>query len=261
MKKYLTPIAIAVLLASAWLIWKGTSKEETPPLVIAVDKAEAARLIRLARQKKDGIIPVSHRGELAAKEQEKINTLRASPSSHTSLIALDLSRTPTEAQLVKAGQLLDPLSPTGPADPARIVDPAAKAWQEKDNIMFGNAVQAWNDGNIETAVSLFRAHVESHPQSPWVAESRLHLATAADRKHYFPETYQQVEAILKGAAKGSDVYQKAFLLKAEAMVKQGKYDDAVASYLEAMRSETSDQRKKRASGWLIALSQFKKSKT
>src|SRR6266540_2016037 len=83
-----------------------------------------------------------------------------------SLTALDLSRAPTEEELKMAGQLGSPLTPSGPADAAKIADPDQRKKQENDNLLFGQAIQKWNQHNYPEAIKLFRQLRNEHPGSP-----------------------------------------------------------------------------------------------
>src|SRR6266487_2011375 len=69
-----------------------------------------------------------------------------------SLTALDPSRVPTEEELRMAGQLGSPLSPSAPADPANIKNPEQRKQQEEDNLLFGQAIQKWNQHDYGEAI-------------------------------------------------------------------------------------------------------------
>src|SRR5439155_25888379 len=95
-----------------------------------------------------------------------------------SLTALDLSRVPTEEELRMAGQLGSPLSPSAPADPGNIKNPEQRKRQEEDNLLFGQAIQKWNQHDYGEAIRLFRQLRDEHPDSPWAGEAELHVGCA-----------------------------------------------------------------------------------
>ena len=77
------------------------------------------------------------------------------PPRKISLRPLDLSRAPTEQELRMAGQLGSPLTPSRSADPAKIADPGQRKQQENDNLLFGQAIQKWNQHKYPEAIGLF----------------------------------------------------------------------------------------------------------
>src|SRR5436305_799160 len=79
-----------------------------------------------------------------------------------SLTALNLSRVPTEEELRMAGQLGSPLSPSAPADPGNIKNPEQRKRQEEDNLLFGQAIQKWNQHDYGEAIRLFRQLRDEH---------------------------------------------------------------------------------------------------
>src|SRR6266853_1362664 len=96
-----------------------------------------------------------------------------------SLKSLDLTRPPSEAELRKAGQLGSPLTPSRDAEPSKITNPAARKKQEDDNLLFGQAIQKWNEHKYPEAIELFKQHRKTMPDSPWAGEAELHLGCAA----------------------------------------------------------------------------------
>jgi TolA-binding protein len=85
--------------------------------------------------------------------------------SKVRLSPLDLSKTPTTEEIMSAGQLGGPLYPTHEIDD--------KEKEKKINLSFGNAIEKWNRHEYETAVQMFRDHVEQYPDSPWTSEAVL----------------------------------------------------------------------------------------
>ncbi|WP_075089941.1 hypothetical protein [Verrucomicrobium spinosum] len=112
-------------------------------------------------------------------EEQKRWTAEARPTEKTTLRLLDLTKVPTEKDLRMAGQLGEELQPTRAADAAGIADPVARKKQEEDNLEFGKAIQKWNLHDYDEAQLLFLDHLTKYPDSPWAAESELHLAVPA----------------------------------------------------------------------------------
>ena len=230
---------------------------QTPKLAPVSSKAEETRLANMARQKKDGIIAPKLKSKDRTQE-EQISTQNATPSRDTSLTLLDLTRPPTETELIKAGQLQEPLYPTGPADPQKLSDPVMKTMQGKDNLLFGQAMDAWNRNLHDKALPLFFQHLKQFPHSPWAAESRLHIATSSLQQGTLLACNNLVELVLKDTVKGTAAYQKALLLKANALVQDHRLEEATKIYREAMASETNVRRRTQAAAWMLALSQSRK---
>lgn len=230
------------------------------PSPILVDKVEQARQTEALRLKKEGVTPPARKGTRLPFEELQANR-QAQPTLRTSLLDLDLSRPPSEDELIKAGQLGDALSPTRSADVSKIQDPEIRAKQEKDNWAFGRAIQTWNQHRYDEAVSLFTKHMQENPNSPWAAESRLHIGCAAQYRGQYDVCYEQFGFILDQQPKGSDMYQKALLRSANVQTMQGRFKEAAATYQEALRTEQSSSRKTYASAWLPILAQYVKQQT
>src|SRR2546423_1850405 len=106
------------------------------------------------------------RGVLAAgvgkhSGEQQRTTATAAINSHggrISLQSLNTNRPPKESELRRTGQLGSPLPPSSPADPARISDPTSRHAQERDNLLFGEAMQQWNSHHYAEAVKLFQEH-------------------------------------------------------------------------------------------------------
>ena len=248
----------AVTVAITVLVWFLRDQQAARPAGAAVpSKAEESRLANIARQKKDGITAPMLKGKERIKE-EQIATQNAMPSRDTSLTSLDLSRAPSEIELIRSGQLQEPLTPTGSADPQKLSDPIMKALQEKDNLLFGQAMDAWNRNLHDKAVPLFFQHLKEFPHSPWAAESHLHIATYSLQRGYHLACIYQSEQVIKDTVKGMAAYQKALLLKANALVQEKRPEEAAKIYSEAMTTETDARRRTQATSWLVALSQSRK---
>lgn len=257
---YLKAASLVVVLGASAATWYLARQPVSAPVPIIVDKAEKARQTEIDRLKKDGINAPARKGVHLPFEELQANNL-AQPTLRTSLLNLDLSRPPSEEELIRAGQLGDPLSPTAPAEPSKMTDATKKAWQEQDNLIFGRAIQAWNEHRYDQAVALFAAHVESSPESPWAGESRLHIGCAAQYRGEYDVCYEQFGKILDSTNSGTDLNQKAQLRVANIQTMQGRFQEAVQSYLEAMKTENSPRRRTYASSWLPVLSIYRKQQT
>lgn len=223
--------------------------------------AEKARQADLARLKAEGIQPPSVKNGKIPSLAEKEATAKAKPTLHTSLLNLDLTRIPTEQELIEAGQLGDPLSPTGPADPAKFTDPAKKALQERDNLAFGKAIQTWNEHHYDAAVKMFTQHVEEYPESPWAGESRLHIGCAAQYRGEYDVCYEQFGKILDTTKAGTDLHQKAQQRMANIFTMQGRFHEAAETYKQSMKTETDPQRMSYSSSWLPLLTLYQQNQT
>ena len=179
------------------------------------------------------------------------------PPRKISLRALDLSRVPTEEELKMAGQLGSPLSPSTSADPAKIANADQRKKQEADNLLFGKAIQNWNQHNYPEAITLFGQHRETYPESPWAGESELHLGCAAQFSGSWNEAKSHFEWILGNHEKGSDIYQKAKLRRSILHIDQGELAQATQSFTEMLDTETDWERRTYAHHWIRELSLYK----
>lgn len=174
-----------------------------------------------------------------------------------SLRNLDLSKSPSERELRQAGQLGSPLTPSGDADPAKIADPTKRRQQEDDNMLFGQAMQRWNEHAYGEAVKIFRQHRKKFASSPWAGEAELHLGCQAQFSGSWAEAKFSFEWILSRHKKGTDIYQKAKLRRAVLHVDQGELKAAVTEFKELLQSETNWERRTYATHWLQQLSLYK----
>ena len=187
---------------------------------------------------------------------KRVQTTTQRTPRKISLKALDLSRAPTEEELKMAGQLGSPLSPSRPADPTRIAG-AAKRSQEDDNLLFGKAIQNWNQHNYPEAITLFRQHRETYADSPWAGEAELHLGCAAQFSGSWNQAQFHFEWILGHHEKGSDIYQKAKLRRSVLHIDQGQLVQATQSFTEMLQTETDWERRTYAHHWIRELSLYK----
>lgn len=179
------------------------------------------------------------------------------PPRKISLKALDLSRAPTEEELKMAGQLGSPLSPSASANPGKIANADQRKKQENDNLLFGQAIQNWNQHRYPEAIRLFGQHRAEYPQSPWAGETELHLGCAAQFSGSWNEAKSHFEWILGNHEKGSDIYQKAKLRRSVLHVDQGQLEQATQSFNEMLESETDWERRTYGQYWIRELSLYK----
>lgn len=188
-------------------------------------------------------------------------TVNAKPCDFTVLTNLDLSRPPTEAELISAGNLGEKLTPTRSADSSLLSDPVARKHQEADNLNFGTAIQAWNDHRYDEALRLFTEHLQAFPNSPWAAESMLHIGCHHQYTARFSESVEWFDQILAAAPKDTEMYHKAKLRRSIINVDLGKLDAATTGFAEMMKDDPNSKHQTYASYWLIQLELLKKNET
>ena len=156
-----------------------------------------------------------------------------------------------------AGQLGSPLSPSAPADPGNIKNPEQRKRQEEDNLLFGQAIQKWNQHDYGEAIRLFRQLRDEHPDSPWAGEAELHVGCANQFQGSWTEARSSFEWILAHHEKGSDIYQKAKLRRSVLHIDQGQFDEAIASFRQMLETEGDWGRRTYAQSWLQRLGLYK----
>jgi TolA-binding protein len=122
----------------------------------------------------------------ATEDNARSALLRTAASSvRLSLGPLDLSKAPSDEELMAAGQLGGPLYPTHKlADSRR---------EEAARLDLGKAIEQWNRHQYPKAVAMFRKHVADFPDSPWAAEAELHVGCAAT----YNGRYTEAEGIFR----------------------------------------------------------------
>lgn len=185
-------------------------------------------------------------------------TATARPCDATVLTSLDLTRPPTEAELIAAGNLGKKLTPTRSADPGKIKDPAARKQQELDNLTFGNAIQAWNEHRYQEAIQLFGDHLAAFPNSPWAAESMLHIGCFCEYNARFGESAEWFDKSIAAAGDSSEMLHKAKLRRAMVDVLLGNLDEASKKLAETLKTNTSEEENTYASYWITQTAFLKK---
>src|SRR5437773_1361520 len=211
-----------------------------------VAERETHSTTRKPEPKSNGLVPSS-----------AVTTTPGNKLGRISLTALDLSRVPTEEELRMEGQLGSPLSPSAPADPEKIADPRQRKKQEEDNLLFGHAIQKWNQHDYGEAIALFRQLRDEHPDSPWAGEAELHVGCANQFQGSWTEARSSFEWILAHHEKGSDIYQKAKLRRSVLHIDQGQFDEAIASFRQMLETEGDWGRRTYAQSWLQRLGLYK----
>lgn len=196
-----------------------------------------------------------HRTQARSPEQQAaIDSAR--PCDRTVLTHLDLSRPPTEAELIAAGNLGEPLTPTAPADPAKIADPAASRRQQADNLVFGKVIQTWNEHRYDDAFALFEQHIADFPDSPWAAESKLHLGCYCQYKGRLAEAADWFEAILEDVPDHTRMWDKAKLRRSILHLDQGHLEESRQGFAEMYASDPDPRHRTYASYWIREISLF-----
>jgi len=188
-------------------------------------------------------------------------TAKARPTERTSLLLLDLSKIPTEKDLRMAGQLGEELIPTAPANPADIADAAKRAKQEQDNLTFGNAIQNWNLHAYDKAYQMFVDHLAGFPDSPWAAESELHLGCYCQYQGRFDESQKWFESAKLRSPIGHSMNAKITLRLGALSMDQGNLQKASEHFTALKTAADSPSHSTYASYWIMRLSMMKQKET
>ncbi|KJV05969.1 tetratricopeptide repeat protein [Methylocucumis oryzae] len=116
------------------------------------------------------------------------------PSVHP----IDFSRPVSVKEIMQAGQFGGLLYPTEDVLPPSPI--SAKRGQSLgyENESFGQAIEAWNRHQYKQAYQLFSDHIQQYPNSPWIAESKLHQGCEAryeGRMNEAEQTYSDIIAV------------------------------------------------------------------
>lgn len=193
--------------------------------------------------------------------EEIQTTANAHPCDRTVLTYLDLSRPPTQAELIAAGNLGEPLTPTRPAEPADITDPVKRARMEQENLDFGTAIQAWNQHRYPEAYALFEKHLADYKDSPWAAEAQLHLGCFCQYNGRLTESAESFDGILSTVAPKSEMYNKAKLRRSILHLDQGDLEASLQGFTEMKRDDLDPRHQSYASYWIREIALLKKNET
>ncbi len=172
-------------------------------------------------------------------------------SCRVSLQRLDLSQAPSDGELVLSGQLGGALSPTA----------TKKDSSPEDRLLFGRAMEAWNQHDYRTAVPLFKRHIGAYVDSPWRGEAELHLGCEARFNGRYAEAEGYFRKILKDhggwADSGDDIACKARLRLAMLEFMRGDFDKAEALWSEMVIGDQDRMRRDHARHWLMRASLYR----
>ncbi|HYF34486.1 MAG TPA: cysteine peptidase family C39 domain-containing protein, partial [Prosthecobacter sp.] len=153
------------------------------------------------------------------------------------------------------------LIPTRPANPADIKDPALRQKQEEDNIAFGRAIQDWNLHNYDKAYQMFLDHVNQFPDSPWAAESELHMGCYCQYQGKFDESEKWFTASQARSETGHAMNMKSTLRLGALAMEQGKLQRASEHFTSLHSASDSPSHSTYASYWIMRLSLMKEKQT
>ena len=150
------------------------------------------------------------------------------PQVRPNLTSLDLSRPPTDEELMAAGQLGGQLFPTADLATDKGIPPRSarggiwsrranqslEARHELINLSFGKAIQEWNSHHYENAVELLKRHIAEFPDSPWASEALLHLGCDAFYHKRYTEAEDYFQAIIEWNKDNSHEGAKILINKA-----------------------------------------------
>ncbi|MBI5675440.1 MAG: hypothetical protein HZC48_06420 [Nitrospirae bacterium] len=175
------------------------------------------------------------------------------PKIRPSLSALDLSKPPTNEDIMAAGQLGGQLYPTH-----EIKD---KEKEKKTNQSFGEAIQEWNKHEYKKAVKLFKKHIEEYPDSPWASEAVLHMGCDASYSGRYTEAEESFKWIIE-TNKGKDhegakiLINKAKLRLGNLKVYQNNFEGAKVLFRELIQESADWRDRTYASHWIQRLSRY-----
>jgi len=163
------------------------------------------------------------------------------------------NRIPTTEELMAAGQLGGQLYPTH--------ELRKENEQERVNLSFGRAIQAWNRHEYKKAVKLFKKHIEHYPHSPWASEAALHIGCEAQYNGRYGEAEQRFTRIIernrgKPHRGAKFLMNKARLRLGVLRVYQNDFQGAKGLFRE-LKKEGSDWRQRTyAAHWIQRLSRY-----
>lgn len=179
------------------------------------------------------------------------------PAVQQSLLPLDLSRPPSNEEIMAAGQLGGQLYPT------HIIEDAKR--EAEVNLSFGKAIQEWNKHEYKLAVKLFNEHVSQYPDSPWVAEAQLHMGCDAQYTGRYSEADKLFSTIIDTYSKNESdgpqkMVNKAQLRMGVLKTFQNNLPEAEKQFTTLMQQSDNWRDKTYASHWLQRLSNYNSNK-
>ncbi len=184
----------------------------------------------------------------------KLSAESTIPEVKLSVKPLDLTRTPTNEELMAAGQLGGQLYPTH--------DIADKIKEEEINLDFGRAIQEWNKHNYREGVVMFKQYVKDYPDSPWAAEADLHVGCDATYNGRYTEAEEIFTKLINENKSSTHFGAKILLNKARqrlAILKesQGNFKEAIRLFAELKKESPDWKHRTYAAHWIQTISQYK----
>lgn len=237
------------LLGIFFLAGCATAVKHSGPDALSVKDQGAQKTGVKNDQKKD--IAFSPRKEKANDDLKTSRPLLARVSPH--LGPLDLSRAPSNEELMAAGQLGGQLYPTH--------ELADKEREKVINLSFGKAIQQWNRHEYKQAVQAMKQHVADYPDSPWASEAILHVGCDCQYSGKYSEADANFDTIIasnKGkATEGATLLtNKAKLRKGALKVYQNNFDGAKTTFTNLMATSNDWRERTYASHWLQRLATY-----
>lgn len=166
---------------------------------------------------------------------------------------LDLSRAPTTAELIAAGQLGGALVPT-----RELKD---KELERAVNWDFARAIEKWNRHEYPEAVGLLRRHIASYPDSPWGAEAALHIGCDATYNGRYTEAEALFHQIIADHEGKPELEARLMVGKARQRlglleIEQNNLLEAQELFRELLAQSPDWRHRTYASHWLQRLSRF-----
>ncbi len=221
-----------------------------------------------------GVLAAANNGTFTrtgAVKAENKRTLANRPNHRLLLNPIDFAKDPTAERLMSAGQLGGLLYPTdyagdeqqnkGLSVSAQSTTRLDRVKRRKTNRSFGRAIEAWNTHQYTDAAKLFSQHIKEFPNSPWAAESELHMACDARYQGRYADAEAKYLSILeknrgKKALGAQRLANKARLRLGALKSLQNNFGRS-AEYFSALSVKGSDWRDRTyASHWLRRLSSY-----
>lgn len=184
-----------------------------------------------------------------------VNAEAEIPKVRLSVKPLDISRPPTNEEIMAAGQLGGQLYPTHELEDKERV--------EKINLSFGESIQLWNKHEYKKAVELFWRHVQEYPDSPWLSEAILHIGCDAQYNGRYKEAEECFQRIIDQNKISDHVGAKMLVNKARLRlgnqkVLQNNFNAASKYFAELKKEGLNWRDRSYASHWIQRLSRYKK---
>ncbi|MFS1902020.1 RHS repeat-associated core domain-containing protein [Vibrio lentus] len=198
-------------------------------------------------------------------EKQEVIINRVQPN----LVEMDLSSTPTHAQLVAAGQLGGVLSPTSPVEDKveknsfSLFDLLSED-DSSERKAFGHAIQNWNKHDYQGASQQFDVFRKKYPNSAWASEATLHMACNARFTGQYSQANQLFQEVI--AQNASSEYVGAQMMTAKAKSRlavlrlmENNPDEAKRLFKEVKQDSPDWRLRTYASTWIRKLSLLEES--